>query len=319
MNVVRDGSEDEGDYAVSNVELPISARFPETRRTRNGHAAEREVLVWRQRFESGFLVPHSQDEKLSSYRWLVGHDHLFLYWLTLSLAFEQVTAAIQNGNVQSATLWIDRASRLMLGSIGAMINSGDFSTETYRDFIRPSMLLAREDFSAASSKEHMMMMLSLQEMRDAMKRAGFGSEAVVPGACTLGDAYQGFRQAAQTWYHEHDAIALRLEPSDRSLLAEKLRKMKEEGQSINWRDYINNVVRSPGAQQDYDRYFGVIRTQVLALEDLEAMLLHTLDRVRLHLSCALTPQQMAWLVEGDLMLLTITAERLVQAPSPVSA
>jgi hypothetical protein len=302
-------------YPTNRMVLPLDGQWSSCH---GGSSVKRATFVpeWRRRFASPYVKPKTAEDAAAWFRWCVGHHHLFLFWGTASYAFHRVVEAVKAGEADKAADWLNRAARLVRGSVGAMVNAAGFEPELYKEFLRPSMERCRPDFAAGSSKEHALMMIAFQNAKDAMKDAGFLVPAVQRASvpCALLAANTAINRVMSTWLAEHHQIvACFVGKKAPSLLDQVLRRqlseMDENTNSLNKDAYIRNVIRSPEAQADYDRYFGVTRAPV-GLEDLADILIHVLDGVYGHLAPQVTPKHRVWMAAGDSMMHSIVAELL---------
>jgi hypothetical protein len=307
MFVKSDPQATEDGYRVYHLELPEDSRLPRVCRTELTPVSHlRPPVSRRRRFEPEFIKPVTKEEFHAWFHWTVGHHHLFLYWLLIAEACHEVTRTVNEQKSAAAALWLNRANTLMLGSIGAMMNSGDFRPEMYQNLLRPSMVRVREDFSAASSVEYHRMKLALEGMEQALTEAyGAGS---VPAE--IADAQRAFGDAKRTWFKHHFNVARQLQPGD-ALLDIALKRMEQEGHKVTRGEYMDKVIRSPRAQADYDYYFGVERVRDMYAEDFRAYVFYTIASIRRDLAAGnLDADMLRWVYEGDELMKTISEEVL---------
>lgn len=294
-------------YPVYHLELPEDSRLPRACRTELTTVSQvRQPVTHRRPFRPEFINPTTSEELRAWFHWTVGHHHLFLYWLLIAESCDEVTRAVTSQKSSVAALWLNRANTLMLGSIGAMMNSGDFRPEMYQDFLRPSMVRVREDFSAASSVEYHRLKLAFEGMEQKLAQT-YGAG---PVPAEIEDAQRAFNDAKRMWFKYHFQAARQLQPGD-ALLDIALKRMEEEGHKISRGEYMEKVIRSPQAQADYDRYFGVERVRGMYAEDFRAYVFYTIGSVAKHLKGGSLDAEMLRLVhEGDELMKTIAEEVL---------
>jgi hypothetical protein len=259
--------------------------------------------LWRQRFEPALVQPTTDDERHAWHHWCQGHHHVFLYWQVTTLVCEQATAALDQGDLKQAVRGARQVATLTRGTAAAMINCGSFEPGVYNRFLRPSMIKAREDFSAASSADLLVMVTAKARLLEALHRAEKN------GAPALALAEADLHQAERYWHQRHAEIISRLHPGH-SLLQEKIESLAASGTRIDYQAYINRIIHAQRAKDDYDRYFGVVRSPRMTLEDYWTMALSKLERIhrRLHLP----PTILRWLMQGDSLLLAVISEQLSQ-------
>ncbi|MGB8507205.1 MAG: hypothetical protein WCD76_02270 [Pyrinomonadaceae bacterium] len=263
-------------------------------------------MTHRRSFRPEFINPTTSEELRAWFHWTVGHHHLFLYWLLIAESCREVTRGVTAQKSSVAALWLRRANTLMLGSIGAMMNSGDFRPEMYQDFLRPSMVRVREDFSAASSVEYYHLKLALEGVEEALAQA-YGSG---PMPADITDAQRAFNEAKRMWFKYHFQAARQLQPGD-ALLDIALKRMEQEGHKVSRGEYMEKVIRSPQAQADYDYYFGVERMRGMYAEDFRAYVFYTIGSVRRHLTeGSMDADMLRMIYEGDELMKTIVEEVL---------
>jgi len=307
MNTKSEAQATEDDYRVYHLELPEESCLPRVCRTELTPASHiRPPVMHRRPFQPQFINPVTEQQWHAWFHWVVGHHHLFLYWLLIAESCNEVTRAITSQKSPVAALWLHRANTLMLGSIGAMMNSGDFSPEMYQDFLRPSMVRVREDFSAASSIEYHRLKLALDGMEQALKQAY--EELSMPAE--IADALNAFNDGKRMWFKYHFQAARQLQPGD-ALLDIALKRMEQEGHKVTRSEYMDKVIRSPQAQADYDYYFGVERVRGMYAEDFRAYVLYTIGSIQRGLAASSLDADLLRLVyEGDELMKTITGEVL---------
>src|SRR5262245_2532068 len=82
---------------VFTIGLPLDSRIPRRRkRTRGGDSPPAETITRRRR-----VLPASADRPASAeendvwFRWVVGHQHLFLYWMVQADLCERTSRALE--------------------------------------------------------------------------------------------------------------------------------------------------------------------------------------------------------------------------------
>src|SRR5262249_19897805 len=148
---------------------------------------------WRQPFESALVQPRTDEERHAWYLWCQGHHHVFLYWQVTTLACEQATAALDQGDLKQAVLRTRYVATLTRGNAAAMVHCGSVERGVYDRFLRPSMAKARPDFSAASSADLLVMVTAKARLLEALHRAE------KQGASPLAQAEADLHQAERYW------------------------------------------------------------------------------------------------------------------------
>jgi hypothetical protein len=258
---------------------------------------------WRQPFASALVQPKTEEEHLAWYCWCQGHHHVFLYWQVTTLVCEQATAALDQGDLEQAVRLTGRVATLTRGNAAAMIHCGSVERGVYDCFLRPSMMKARGDFSAASSADLLVMVSAKARLLEALHRAE------KKGAPALAQAEADLHQAERFWHQRHAEIIARLHPGH-SLLQEKIESLAASGTRIDYQAYIERIIHAQRARDDYDRYFGVVRRPAMTLEDYWTMALNKLEH--LHHRLDLPPTILRWLMQGDSLLLAVISEQLSQ-------
>jgi hypothetical protein len=299
-------------YLGYYAELPADSVLP--CRRRDAGQGQHRVPAWRQPLESDHVNPATPEEQRAWFLWLTGHQHLFLYWLVIAHACRAVTQALQAADLNTAAFWLQRVSKLILGSTASMLNSSDFDSALYLGPIRQSMDSCREDFSAFSAHDYAVMKEAVKQME---RDLGEAREAQPTFPAGYAEAEGAFKTAWATWFERHTALACRLAPGMTSLLRAALRRMQHEQHEFQPNEYIKNTVRGPEALADYDRYFGVVRVGNLSLDDLWLLSIQIIARIHYH--TALPPGENDWMMQGDSLLLTILAEEMAKrGPAPTA-
>jgi hypothetical protein len=303
----------EDGYRVYVLPLPEHPRVPHECRTKTIPLPPIDPFK-RQVFEPDFINPKTFEERLAWFRWVVGHQSLFHYWLLMAEAYRRVSDAVQHSKPKVAAFWLRRANLLKLGSIGVTMYSGSYDSCYYQELLRPSMERVRDDFTAYSSLDFYRQMVAEEEAGRAL-RDKYGTPALNSMPEDLAAANQGHVEAKRNWLYYHSQVAKQLQPGD-ALLDIKLKKLAEEtGETVNKSKYIKEVAQSPQAQADYDRFFGVVRQPSMFVEDFYTGLRFTLAAIHKDLSAvSLDAQLLGWMREGDDLMLAIVSE-LLDPPS----
>ncbi len=314
------------DFRVHRIALPPAGRLVPATCQFNGRGGVRGAPIRRRIFESPYLEPTTDEEHAAAVQWLVGHHLLFFYWAGGAYTAQRAATAIRAGALGDAIRWMNRMSTLIHGSVGAMVTSARFSASLYADFIRPSMVRCRPDFSAKSAPDHIAMMIAYQEVKEALNAAGFLVSAAqrhrIPPALVA--ANSAMNQAMATWLKEHHAIVARfLGRGATSLLDDEVQRMLGElaqnaTEGFDKATYIREVIRGADAQVAYDAYFGVVRAEVTP-QELAATLISVLDMVYRHLWPGISYRHWSWMAAGDSLLHQTITELVVEEPVALAA
>ena len=295
--------------APYQVCLPRDSSVPRRRDRSTGWPAQQSG-EGRGGFDSTFVRPTSEEESRAWFLWQTGHLHLFVYWIMATDACRRACKAIHQGDFGKAVRWLNRAATLRWGETAASYNSGAFSQDMYKKFIRPSMEAVRPDFSGRSARDYLTLLLAMEELKRACLSVSEPGES-------FRQAQERFAASCKGWWTHHNVIVERLAPERSLALREHQRKVSQEGLNMTFAEYREQVIQSDPARDDYDRYFGVVRKD-MTLEEFAEVVTQIVSEV--HTNLHLPPNQFRWLMCGDHLMLTLIEKRLNRfSSSPMEA
>jgi hypothetical protein len=294
-----------GHFDVYTIALPHDSRIPRRQR-RKGAAPPAGAAVRR-------LLPASVGWRAGSeenevwFRWVVGHQHLFLYWIVQADLCARATRALQAGKWARATQLLRRLAVLRWGEIAAMLNCGNLASALYQAVLRPKMELVRADFSARSAQDYLAMETVLTALRKTLRQLPYADEA-------LEQAQRVFQRACAQWKEHHIEVAERLQPGI-SLAVIEYQRLRDQGLGLSFPQYVDTVIQSTEAMAQYDRFFGVERLR-MDLQDFAETALEVVAQA--HRILALPREQLKWVLRGD-HLLVAYLDHLLRAPAQAPA
>jgi hypothetical protein len=278
-------------YTVFTVALPEDSHLP-----RRGHAApprsnQRPLC---QPYYPASGPPGTEEECLTWFRWVVGHQHLFLYWSIQADVCRRVSRALQSGQTARAVRLLDVATALRWGEIAAMLNCGSLPPERYQAFLRPQMEAVRADFSARSAHDYLVLERALDQLRKDLRQLKNPDDR-------LARARQAFLKSCTQWRERHIEVAERLQPGV-SLAVLEYQRLRDQGLGLSFPQYVDQVIQSREALAVYDRFFGVQRVR-MSLEEFAETAVWVLGQI--HRILALPREQLKWVLRGDHLLIAI--------------
>jgi hypothetical protein len=275
-------------FQVYTIRLPRDSRIP--RPTKAWGAPPTEPIVPRLLpASSGQPAAFEEDEVW--FRWVVGHQHLFLYWIVQADLCERAERALKAGKEARAARLLRLLTALRWGEIAAMLNCGNLASSLYQAILRPKMEAVRADFSARSAQDYLAMETAMTALRKALRQLPRSSGA-------LGRALGAYQQACSKWKEHHIEVAERLQPGV-SLAVLAFQRLRDQGLALSFPQYVDSVIQSTEAMAQYDRFFGVERAHV-GLEELARTALWVLGQA--HRILALSREQLKWVLRGDHLL-----------------
>jgi hypothetical protein len=283
----------------TRLALPADSRIPATLAVRA--AREDEPQPWQEPYVSRFLQLADDRDRVAWFHFCTGHHVEFLYWEATFLACETVISAAASGDRVAVEQWLARAATLIRGS-GAMLHyCAAFDPGRYDPCLRPSMAAERDDFSGDMSRDFLAMMGARARMTAALQERG----------TQYTNALEAFEDSDGDWRRHHTEVVMSLHPGS-SLLRDKLARLRREREAFDPSHYIATVVHSDQALDDYDDYFGVLRTGDMKAGDYWTQAVEKLAAV--HRSFAMNAETRTALMRGDAVLLAILSETLSESP-----
>jgi hypothetical protein len=285
-------------FPVYTVALPEDSRLPrrgptDTVPSQGGEASARQLLF------SERDQPRSDEEREVWFRWVVGHQHLFLYWIVQGEICRRATRAWRTGDADRAARLLHVAAALRWGEIAAMLNCGELPPDDYQAFLRPKMELVRADFSARSAQDYLVFETALSELRKDLRTL---KDVPAP----LAQARLAFQKANTRWKELHIEVAERLQPGV-SLAVMEFQRLRDQGLGMSFPQYVDDVIQSKAAMAQYDDFFGVRRVPVSA-EQFAETAVWVLNQA--HRILALPREQLRWVLRGDHLVLAIIGSSL---------
>lgn len=295
----------EDDYKVYNVyTINLTSQMGLTRLSR--YVVNPQPFYNREIFKPEFIKPVTSGERRAMFHWIVGHHLLFIQWELMTECCNQAAVALEEQRFSAALFWLNRATTITKASIAAMEFSGDFSPDLYKDFIRPAMTRVREDFAGGSSLDYYRYSLAVKNLGATFAQTNMATEL-----SAIAEAMQALKEAGHAWFKRHIAVAENLQPDMDSLLQKEIRNIAQSGQKVSREKYMNEIIRSPDAQHDYDTFFGVTRPEVMFIEDFNHFLDYTLNAVNKTLRfSSLTLESRKWLKAGEIVMREIAEEAI---------
>jgi hypothetical protein len=258
-----------------------------------------------QPLESRSGNPRTDGEREAWFRWVVGHQHLFLYWIIEADVCKRVSGALRSGNADRAARLLGLATALRYGEIAAMVNCGNLPSEVYQAFLRPKMEAVRADFSARSAQDYLALEVATEEVHNA-----FRGLPDLPSH--LSNARQAFRKVCTRWKEYHIEVAERLQPGV-SLAVLEYQRLRDQGLGLSFPQYVDQVIQGRQAMDDYDRFFGIRRAR-MSLEEFADTAVGILGQV--HGILALPREELKWVLRGDHLLVAVIDRQLHARPTP---
>jgi hypothetical protein len=238
---------------------------------------------------------------------VVGHQHLFLYWIVQADVCQRTLRALRSGRTDRAVRLLRLATALRWGEIAAMLNCGNLPTALYQSFLRPRMEAVRGDFSARSAQDYLTLEGAMDELlADLRKRPSSPPH--------LAQAQQAFQRANTRWKESHIEVAERLQPG-LSLAVLEYQRLREQGLGLNYPQYVTRVIQSREALATYDQFFGVDRVP-MGPEEFAETAVWILGQA--HSILALPREQLRWVLRGDHSLIAVI-DRLFRPRATPSA
>jgi len=210
------------------------------------------------------------------FRWVTGHQVVFIFWHVLAkeLAYMEATG------LDGARL--DCCSRILQGGALIFEYTGSCSREYYHNYVRPFMTLAHKGFSGHWALDYR----GLPQLIKRMTRA----------ACPalLIDQQQAVRCAYQLHQRSHYSVAKRLVPEGASLL----KNAKREGVALEEVQQHHYMM--------YDFFFLVHRTTV-SRKQLERSLRRRINAIQMDLHSHPLPE-LPFITDNHLDILQRAAE-----------
>ncbi len=294
-------------YTAYIVALPEDSRIPPRHRGDEGGTPAPRGSLGRP-CEPDFDRPRNAEEGLAWFRWVVGHQHLFLYWMVEAEVCQRASRALRAGDADRAARWLGLATALRWGEIAAMLNCGSLPTELYQAFLRPKMEAVRADFSARSAQDYLALEGALEALRKDLST--FRDQPA-----HVAKARQAFRQSCTHWRQHHIEVAERLQPGV-SLAVREYQRLREEGIGMSFPQYVDRVIQSKEVMAVYDRFFGIERVR-MGLEEFAETTVRTLGQA--HRMLALPREQLKWVLRGDHLLVAFLDGLLRREPTAKSA
>jgi len=278
------------------IVLPADSRIPILRQA--GETTGDESYEWQRRFVNDFIHVENDDDRQAWFHFCLGHHMEFLYWEASRHACERAAAAIEAGDEGELERWLDRVTDLIRGSGAMLYFCGALDAETYDRCLRPSMEAARDDFSGSMSRDFLAMMKAKAALVSALQSA-------------RPELFERFRDAERVWF-KHHADVIRLLHPGKSLLREKVARLVEEVDDFDYHGYVDQIVHGEQALNDYDAYFGVVRSENMTLDEYWTQ---TCEKVAaVHAGFALDAERREELMVGDAALVG-TASELLESES----
>ncbi len=144
------------------------------------------------------------------YKWISGHRLFFVITHAAIMCLDDLGCEAIEERRDSCKKMLMNLATLMQLSASAMRYAGDYSRETYQNFIRPSM---PENFSGIDNIDHASMMKSLAAIKRAARQL----------QCDFSSEYSNFKSSLKQAYDAHiwvcerfvsDAGSLRTQASE---------------------------------------------------------------------------------------------------------
>lgn len=236
--------------------------------------------------------PLDGEEERVWFRWVVGHQHLFFYWIVQADLGRRIRQALEDAQLDRAARRLRHLASLRRGEIAAMLNCGDLASPLYQSVLRPRMVAIRADFSARSAQDYVAMETEMDRLGEFLRDPSRESES-------LAAAHREYRDACTAWKQHHIEVAERLQPGA-SLAVQEYRRQRAEGLEMSFSHYVAAVIQSTEAMAQYDRFFGIERAS-MSIDELASTATWVVSQAHRLLLLPLEP--LVWLMRGDQLLL----------------
>jgi len=156
-------------------------------------------------------------EQLSHYRWKVGHHFFNLCTMFCRHALIQAQNFVASQKIAEGVQQLGYAERFLRGTTAAMWYAGDFSANTYKEIIRPSMVMpgAPAGFSGDQNADYNRMKDAKKELKDLLRTNYEFDLSALPAE--LWHALMAFHEADIQDVEHHVLIAANKVGVDQSL------------------------------------------------------------------------------------------------------
>ena len=265
--------------------LPADLRLPRRCRTKTIPLCPTINPLQRQQFKPEFIHFESREEMQVWSRWITSHQHLLFCWGLSAEACQDVTHLVRRCKWEAATLWLRRATRLMLLSAGATANARNSDRDLS---VKGLMGIIPESFDNELSSDYLLLTEAIAEM-ERILNTNEGNGTNLP---------RDFFEARLVFNKIYATV------------------MKNAFIKSGKSPYIYEMnVRQLASAERYDRAFGVLRMQMMYIEDYRFFLLNSIGAARNELLLvSIDPEKRAWIEDGNKLMLAIVGE-LLDPPS----
>lgn len=171
--------------------------------------------------------------------------------------------------------WIDTAVACRLAS-AAYTSLPPLTLDRYESYIRKSMMAVHPGFSGVSNREAISMETCLRQLKSAQKQLASAHPSL---AADIESQLERVYEAERIWWRAHGKAMSKYVTDPTSLARmDYLRQKQEGGGDGDFTEYRRRVLRDPNALDDYDRYFGVTRSEPVSAADYIALLDNVMRR-----------------------------------------
>lgn len=268
------------DPVVYVLHLPADSRLPRKSRTVTMPTSATFLSLNRTRFEPPSLALLNAKQRVAWFHFITGYQHLLFLWTLTAECCGAATYFVGHQNWNSASIWIRRAARLMLGCAAGIKKIHNIPSDSYLKFSGNEMSILPAAFTEEGFAEYQLMKVSLDEVSAVL------SETQQAGPLAFKDTCLNFFLAMDVWSQRN-----------------------ADPNSI--KSGLNVVPQQLPKTNQYDHAFGITRIPEMFVEEYHYALRDVINNVQHNTDCSsLDTVSSNWLDDGNKLMNAIVEELL---------